>query len=124
MNYKVKLTSQLHGPLTALPYLTTDSHSSLSSAFCHQFLKFISVRSFSISTIHFIVGLPHLLLPYSFTLKYLKFPFVNNYYYIANIFDSLIFNACYSVQIFIQLPHSLTTSHYPHSSLYHRSICP
>ena len=62
--------TQCYGPLTALPYLTTDSHSSLSNAFFHHLLNFISVTSFSISPIHFILGLHHLLLPYGFTPKY------------------------------------------------------
>jgi len=92
--------------------------------FLSSSLKFHFLRSFSISPIHFILDLPHFLLPYGFTLKHLKSPSLIHYNYIANILESFIINACYSVQIFIQLPHSLITSHYPHSSLYHRSICP
>jgi len=91
MNCTVKLTSQLHGPLRALPYLTTDSHSCLSSTFCHNHLKFISVTSFSISPFHFILGLPQLLLSYGSTFKYLKFPSLIHYYYIANIFEFFYF---------------------------------
>ena len=50
-----------YGPLTALTYLISNAHSSLSTAFCRYLLTF-SRRSFSTSSIHHHPGLPLLLL--------------------------------------------------------------
>jgi hypothetical protein len=57
------LTPWLYGPLRHLASLTTDAHSSLSTAFCRQLLTFISRRSFSTISSHLNLGLPFFLLP-------------------------------------------------------------
>ena len=51
-----------YGPLRDLASLTTDAHSSLSTAFCRQLLTFISHRSFSTSSSHLNLTFPLLLL--------------------------------------------------------------
>jgi hypothetical protein len=48
-SYYIFTYSLAHNPLRALASLITDAHSSLSTAFCHHFLNFISCRSFPTS---------------------------------------------------------------------------
>ena len=52
------LTPWLYDPLRALASWITDAHSSLSTAFCHHLLNFISRRSFSTSSSHLNLCLP------------------------------------------------------------------
>ena len=52
-----------YGPLRDLASLTTDAHSSLSTAFCRQFLTFISCRTFSTISSHLNLGLPFFYFP-------------------------------------------------------------
>jgi len=66
-------TALRYGPLTAFASLITDAHSSLTTAFC-RYLPLIPRRSLSTFSSHLNLGLPLLLLPYDFTLKYSVLP--------------------------------------------------
>ena len=64
-SFTYSLAPWLHSPLTALATLITGTHSSLSTAFCHHLLTFISHRSFSIPSHHLSLCVPLLLFPSS-----------------------------------------------------------
>ena len=64
MNYNMKRTSRFYGPLKVLAFSATDTHSSLSSAFCRHLLKFVSFRNPFTPSGYLILGLPLLLLAY------------------------------------------------------------
>ena len=91
------LTPWLYGPLTAFVPLITEAHSTLSNAFCHHILTFISCGSFSTPSSHLSLGLLLLVHP-SGLLSYTSFtPSLINSYYMSEPFQSLIFNFCYYV---------------------------
>ena len=103
----IRTTCPAH--LILQPSSITDVHSSLSTAFCRHLLTFVSRKSFSTSSVHLNLGLPLLLLLFGLFSYIFLTPSLIHSYYMSNPFQSLLFNACYYVQIFIYAPQMCRT---------------
>jgi len=81
-------------PLRAMASLSVGAHSSLSTAFCHHLLTFVSHRSFSHLPPN--IGLPQRVVdnPPVYSPVFSLLSFHDYSYYMSNPFQSLLFNIC------------------------------